>query len=92
MAGFGGALSGFAAGATAATGFLCGVLVMAVLAVGLRAGDLATLALLAGAFVPAARFAPTVLADVFATEVFFVVNLAPPALFHHTPPHCDPGC
>ena len=37
------------AGATAATGFLGGALVIAVLAVGLRAGDLATLALLAGA-------------------------------------------
>jgi hypothetical protein len=49
MAGFGGAPSGFAAGVTAATGFLCGVFVIAVLAVGLRAGDLTTLALLAGA-------------------------------------------
>jgi hypothetical protein len=38
MTGFGGAASGFVAGATAATGFLGGIFVIAVLAVGLRAG------------------------------------------------------
>jgi hypothetical protein len=80
MAGFGGASSGFAAGVTAATGFLCGVFVIAVLAVGLRAADLTTLALLAGAFVAAARLAAIVLADFFAAEVFaagfFVVFFA----------------
>jgi len=80
MAGFGGAASGFVARVSAATGFLCGVFVIAVLAVGSRAGDLATLVLLAGAFVAAARFAAIVLADLFAAEVFaagfFVVFFA----------------
>ena len=46
-----------AAGATAATGFLGGALVIAVLAVGLRAADLPTLALPAGGFVAGATAA-----------------------------------
>jgi hypothetical protein len=57
MTAFGGAATGFVAGATAATGFSGGALVIAVLAVGLRAGDLATLALLADAFVAEAALA-----------------------------------
>ncbi len=80
MTGFGGAASGFVAGATAATGFLGGALVIAVLAVGLRAGDLATLALLAGAFVAGARFAAIVFADFFAAD-FFVVFFAAATFF-----------
>ena len=80
MTGFGGAASGFVAGATAATGFLGGASVIAVLAVGLRAGDLATLALLAGAFVAGARFAAIVFADFFAAD-FFVVLFAAATFF-----------
>jgi hypothetical protein len=80
MTGFGGAASGFVAGAMAATGFLGGVFVIAVLAVGLRAGNLATLALVAGALVAGARFAAIVLANLFAADVFaadfFVVFFA----------------
>src|SRR5580658_5242264 len=49
MTGFGGAANGFVAAATAATNFLGGALVTADLAVGLRAADLTTLALV-GAF------------------------------------------
>jgi len=71
MAGFGGAASGFVAGAMAATGFLV---------VGLRAGNLATSALVAGALVAGARFAAIVLANLFAADVFapdfFVVFFA----------------
>jgi hypothetical protein len=66
--------------AGAATGFLGGALVIAVLAVGLRAGDLATLALLAGAFVAGARLAAIVLADFFAAD-FFVVFFAAATFF-----------
>jgi hypothetical protein len=80
MTGFGGAASGFVAGATAATGFLGGALVIAVLAVGLRAGDLVTLALLADAFVAGARFAAIVFADFFAAD-FFVVFFAAATFF-----------
>jgi hypothetical protein len=72
MTGFGGAASGFGVGATAATGFLGGALVIAVLAVGLRAGDWAALALLAGAFAGGARFAAIVLAAAKKSDFFFV--------------------
>jgi hypothetical protein len=59
----------FLGGAAAATGFLAG------LAVDLRAADLATLALLAGAFAAGARFVAVVLADFFTAD-FFVAFLA----------------
>ena len=45
---------------------------IAILAVGLRAGDLATLALLAGAFAGGARFAAIVLAAAKKSDFFFV--------------------
>ena len=80
MTGFGGAASRFVAGATAATGFLGGALVIAVLAVGLRAGDLATLVLLAGAFAAGARFAAIVLAAAKKSD-FFVVLFAGATFF-----------
>jgi hypothetical protein len=62
MTGFGGAASGVVAGATAATGFLRSALVIAGLAVGLRAAGLATLALLAGVVVAATTAATGFLA------------------------------
>jgi hypothetical protein len=80
MTGFGGAASGFGVGATAATGFLGGALVIAVLAVGLRSGDLATLALPGGAFAAGARLAVIVLADSFSAD-FFVVFFAAATFF-----------
>jgi hypothetical protein len=73
MAGFGGTAGGFAAGATAAIRFFGGALVVAVLAVGLRAGDLATFVLLARAFVRGARLAATVFEDFFV--VFFAAAI-----------------
>jgi hypothetical protein len=73
MAGFGGTASGFVAGATAAPRFFGGTLVIAVLAVGLRAGDLTTFALLARTFVRGARFAATVFEDFFV--VFFAAAI-----------------
>jgi hypothetical protein len=61
VAGFGDTTCGLAVGATAATRFFGGALAGAVLAVGLRAGDLA--------FLRGARLAATVFADFFV--VFF---------------------
>jgi hypothetical protein len=72
MTGFGGGATGFVAGATAATGLLGGALVIAVFAVGLRAGDLATLALLAGAFVAEAASATGFLGWALAIAVLAV--------------------
>jgi hypothetical protein len=78
MAGFGGAPSGFAAGVTAATGFLCGVFVIAVLAVGLRAGGFgATATGMAGFGGAASGFAAGVTAATgFLYGVFVIAVLA----------------